>query len=73
MTTIDDIKTSISELSDDEIYAQLKEMRRLRRITTRKTKSKPKAKLNVPTNPDDILGQMSQEQLANLIAQLEAK
>ena len=67
MATLNDLKKSISEMSEDEIFESLKELRRLRRAPVKiKAKAKTK-KAKKPIDMDELLSKMSPEQLTNLM------
>ncbi len=68
MTTIDQINTSISEMSDDELFERIRELRTARRVATPIPRHAKKPKKD---NTAKLLGKMSPQQIADLIAQLE--
>ena len=72
MTDITSINKSISEMSDNELFDRIKQLRNARRIPTVIPRHSKKAKSKkTAASADDLLAKMTPEQIAKLAAQLE--
>lgn len=69
---LSDLKKSMSEMNEEELYALLKTSRQNRRISKRPpTVAKTTAKSAVAANPAAIAAAMSPELMKQLLAKLE--
>ena len=68
MTTIDQINQSISDMTDDELFERIRELRTARRVATPIPRHAKKPK---KTDTAKLLGSMTKEQMADLLKQLE--
>ncbi len=73
---LSDLKTTLTELSDQELFDLIKGIRASRRTPKATTSTKPKAarkaKAESPTSIDALLSALSPEQIEDLIKQMEA-
>jgi len=71
MSTIQDLKESISTMSDNALFSCLKDLRKARRTpVTNPTKTR-KAKKKTNINPVLLVGKMTSEQKVQLLKELE--
>jgi hypothetical protein len=69
MTVVEDLKRSISQMSNDELFSRIKELRSTRRVDhLSKFKSKS---LSKPKSPEQLINSLSSADLAALIKELE--
>ena len=69
MTTINDINKSLSNMSSDELFERIRELRTARRVATPIPRHSKKPKKD---NTAKLLGSMTKQQMADLIKQMEA-
>ena len=69
MATIDDLRKSITEMSDDELFNLHREVRQSRRTSKRVTKPAKKTKKEI--NVVEMVKGMSEEDRRKLISELE--
>lgn len=71
---LDNLRTSISKLSDDDLIKLIREIRTSRRTPKATTNTKTKvAKTSNPVSIESLMTSLSPEQLAQLIDTLEAQ
>lgn len=70
MATIDDLNTSITEMSDEELQSRMLDLRKSRRVNKKPTKTKTIAKPK-QLSIISLMGSMSEEDKAELIRTLE--
>jgi len=68
---IDNISKSISEMSDDELYERMKEIRKARRVSTPIPKGKAAPKTPNTGKMMELMESMPKDMLASLLAELE--
>jgi len=68
---IDQISKSVSEMSDDELYDRIKELRRARRVPTKIPRGSRPVKTPSLNKMNKLLDSMSKDALAALVAELE--
>ena len=68
---IDNISQSISEMSDEELYERIKEVRKARRVPTAIPKGKAAPKTPSTKKMLELMDSMPKEMLASLLAELE--
>ena len=68
---IDNISKSISEMSDEQLYDRIREIRKARRVSTHIPKGKAAKKTPSIDKMKQIMGGLPKEALASLIAELE--
>lgn len=73
MATINDLQKSISEMSDEEIFLHIRQIRASRRefkpIKAKKSRKTPKQKLTI----DQVSGKLSKQQNLKLLESLERR
>ena len=69
MTTINSINQSLSDMSSDELFERIRELRTARRVTTPIPRHAKKPKKD---NTAKLLGSMTPQQIAQLLEQLES-
>jgi hypothetical protein len=69
---IDNISQSISAMSDEQLYERIREIRKARRVSTPIPKGKAAKKTKSPEKMMELMNGLPKEQLAILIAELEA-
>ena len=69
MTTINDLNKSISDMTSDELFERLKDIRKNRRIKKKPALTTKTSKIAL-ASADKLLESMSQEQINSLISKL---
>jgi len=73
MATINDLTTSVSEMSDEDLFEHIKEVRKYRRTPVIKKKKANKATKSKASkvSVDTLVSKLSPSEIQNLIDQLE--
>ena len=72
MATIDDLAESISEMSDPQVFAYIRNMRNMRRkFKKKKPKKKTSKKPVKKTDVDKVLNKLSKEETIELLKRLK--
>lgn len=74
MTLIEDLTKSISQMSDEELYERIKELRAARRVAAPVRRAKANKRSSAATSnlsPESLLASMNPEEIEALLQQLE--